>query len=167
MKNEYKITKQEMMSWAKEYSLHGKRNIVSFILFLILGIDGLFLIILNSLTKDASLLDWYLAAIFLIVSVYKLFFERFVVMSRRYKIYSTTYGVSEWIRSAEFTDDEIILTDHTSVSKFKYQNIKRINTKGNVVMIFFNDNIGLRIYKDSFVEGSWEEFKEKISSKIL
>ncbi len=167
MKNEYKITKQEMMSWAKEYHLHGRRNIVGFIIFLILGIDGLFLIILHSLTKDASWLDWYLAAIFLIVSVYKLFFERFVVMARRYKIYSTMYGVSEWIRSAEFTDDEIILTDHTSVSKFKYENIQKIKTKGNVIMIFFNGNIGLRIYKDAFVEGSWEEFKEKISAKIL
>ena len=48
-----------------------------------------------------------------------------------------------------------------------YENIQKIKNNGNAVTILFNNNIGLRIYKDAFVEGSWEEFKEKISAKIL
>ena len=95
-----------------------------------------------------------------------LFLARFFVWSKRYKLYSTTYGVSEWIRTTEFLDDEIILTDHTSVSKLKYSNIKTIKEKGNVVMIFMNNNMALRLYKDAFVEGSWEECKEKINAML-
>ena len=70
------------------------------------------------------------------------------------------------MRTIEFLDDEIVLTDHTSVSKFQYSNIEKIKEKNNVVMIFMNHNLALRLYKDAFVEGSWEECKEKINSMI-
>ena len=63
-------------------------------------------------------------------------------------------------------DDEIILTDHTSVSKLKYSNIEKIKEKNNVVMIFMNHNMALRLYKDAFVEGSWEECKKKINDML-
>ena len=66
----------------------------------------------------------------------------------------------------EFLDDEIILTDHTSVSKLKYSNIEKIKEKNNVVMIFMNNNMALRLYKDAFVEGSWEECKKKINDML-
>ena len=33
----------------------------------------------------------------------------------------------------EFLEDEIVLTDHTSVSKLKYSNIKKIKEKNNIV----------------------------------
>ena len=162
MKNEYKITKKEMMSWAKEYHLQGAANIILFILWCVVGAIGLGLIILLSLV-GGDWLNWYLAVFFLVLSVFKLVFSRFVVYSNRYKLLSKTYGVTEWIRSAEFTDDEIILSDHTSVTRFRYGNIKKIKEKNNVIMIFFNNNLAVRLYKDAFVEGSWEECKEKIN----
>ena len=69
------------------------------------------------------------------------------------------------MRTTEFLEDEIVLTDHTSVSKLKYSNIKKIKEKNNIVIIFMNDNMALRLYKDAFVEGSWEECKEFLNSK--
>ncbi len=165
MKNEYKITKKEMMSWAKEYHLQGASNIILFVLWCVVGLIGLGMIILLSLV-GGDWVNWYLSILFLSLSVFKLFFSRFVVWSKRYKLYSTTYGVSEWIRTTEFLDDEIILTDHTSVSKLKYSNIEKIKEKNNIVMIFMNDNLALRLYKDAFVEGSWEECKKKINVMI-
>ena len=101
----------------------------------------------------------------LIIAIFKLFIQRFIVWSKRYKLYSTTYGVTEWMRTTEFLDDEIVLTDHTSVTKFKYSNIQRIKEKGNVVMIFMNHNMALRLYKEAFVEGSWEECKRILFEK--
>ncbi len=162
MKNEYKITKKEMISWAKEYHLHGAANIILFVLWCVVGLIGLGTIILLSLV-GGYWINWYLSILFLSLSVFKLFFSRFVVWSKRYKLYSTTYGVSEWMRTTEFLDDEIILTDHTSVSKLKYSNIEKIKEKNNVVMIFMNNNLALRLYKDAFVEGSWEECKKKLT----
>ena len=151
-----------MMSWAKEYHLHGAANIILFVLWCVVGLIGLGTIILLSLV-GGDWINWYLSILFLSLSVFELFFSRFVVWSKRYKLYSTTYGVSEWMRTTEFLDDEIILTDHTSVSKLKYSNVEKIKEKNNVVMIFMNNNLALRLYKDAFVEGSWEECKKKLT----
>jgi hypothetical protein len=164
MKNKYKITKDLIKSWAKEYHIHGAVNIFLFILWCVVGVMGL----LGLTFSIAMSLDWkiiYLYALMLIIAIFKLFIQRFIVWSKRYKLYSTTYGVTEWMRTTEFSDDEIVLTDHTSVTKFKYSNIQRIKEKGNVVMIFMNNNMALRLYKDAFVEGSWEECKRILHEK--
>ena len=127
MKNEYKITKDLINSWAKEYHLHGKANILLFIFWCVIGVIGIVGIIFYIGT------DWimvYLCALMLLISIFKLFIQRFIIWSKRYKLYSATYGVTEWIRTTEFLDDEIILTDHTTVNKFKYDNIQKIKEKG-------------------------------------
>ena len=164
MKNEYKITKDLIKSWAKEYHLHGAANIFLFTLYCVAGVLGFSGLIFSI----AMSLDWkiiYLYALMLILAIFKLFIQRFIVWSNRYKLYSTTYGVTEWMRTTEFLDDEIVLTDHTSVTKFKYSNIQRIKEKGNVVMIFMNNNMALRLYKEAFLEGSWEECKRILFEK--
>lgn len=163
MKNEYKITKKVMMSWAKEYHLQGAASIISFCLLCLVGLMGFIMLIL-CIFFEADWLDWYFSILFLLFSIYKLFFARFAFWSNKYKMLSKTYGVPEWTRTTEFTDEEIILSDHTSTAKIRYSNIKKIKEKNNIVMIFLNDNQGLRLYKDAFVEGSWEECKEKINS---
>ena len=165
MRNEYKVTKRELMSWAKEYYLPGAANIILFIFWILVGLMGLSTLILFILAGS----DWtyfFMSGLLLLVSVFKLFFSRFLVYSNRYKLCSKTYGVTEWVRSTEFADDAIIISDHTSVSRLRYENIKNIKEKNNVVMIFFNNNLALRLYKDAFVEGTWEECKEKIRSMI-
>ncbi len=164
MKNEYKVTKDLIKSWAKEYHLHGAANIVLFILWCVVGVVGLMGLIFGIVMA----FNWkaiYLYALILVLAVYKLFIHRFVVWSKRYKLYSTTYGVTEWMRTTEFLDDEIVLTDHTSVSKFQYRVIQKIKEKDNVVLIIMNHNMALRLYKDAFVEGSWEACKERILEK--
>lgn len=164
MKNEYKITKDLMKSWAKEYHIHGAANIFLFVLWCVLGIIGLSGLIVSVFMK----LDWliiYLYALLLILAVFKLFIQRFIFWSKRYKLLSTTYGVTGWICTTEFLDDEIILTDHTTVGRFKYSNIQGIKENNNVVLVFMNNNMALRLYKDAFVEGSWEECKKLILEK--
>ena len=164
MKNQYKIDKKEMLSWAKELHLYGASNIILFSLWALVGVIGITMLIILAI-NGGEFLKWYLAVIFVILSVFKLFFSRFVVLSRRYKMFSQTYGVDAWLRTTEFTDDEIILTDHNSVSKFRYESIKKVKEKGNLVIIYMNNNLALRLYKDAFIEGaSWEECKKKIES---
>ena len=165
MKNEYKISKDHMKSWAKEYHLHGTANIVLFILWCFFGVIGISGLIL-SISLRSGWFAIYMYALITFVAFFKLFLSRFLVWSRRYKLYSTTYGVTEWTRTIEFLEDEIVFTDHTSVSRLKYSNIEKVKEKDNVVMIFMNHNMALRLYKDAFVEGSWEECKEKINSML-
>lgn len=163
LKNEYKITKKLIWSWAKEYHLHGAANIALFIMWCIVGLCGLIGLIIF-ISAGGDWINIYLSALFLFLAVFKLFISRFFVWSKRYKLFSETYGVTEWMRTTEFTDDEIILTDHTSVTKFRYDYISKIKEKNNDVLIFFNNNLALRLYKDAFTEGSWQECKEKINS---
>lgn len=164
MKNEYKITKDLLKSWAKEYHLRGSANIFLFIILCFVGLVGISGMIFSIAIQENWIIV-YLYALVFITAIYKLFIQRFIIWSKRYKLYSTTYGVTEWMRTIEFLDDEIILTDHTSVSKFKYGNIQKIKEKDNLVIIFMNNNMALRLYKDSFVDGSWDECKQIIFEK--
>ncbi len=165
MKNEYKITKKLVLSWAKEYHLQGKAMITLFILYCITGFCGLSLLVLLSIA-GGDWIQWFLAVWLLLLSAYKLFFSRFASWSSRYKTMAKTYGVTEWIRTTEFKDDEIILTEHNSYITFRYENIKRVKEKGNVVFIYLHDNMMLRLYKDAFTEGSWKACKQKITSMM-
>lgn len=165
MKNEYKVTRDLMRSWAREYHLHGAASISLFVFWCAAGIIGIWGVVLSIVYHS----DWtvtYLYALAVVLAVFKLFFSRFFVLSRRYKLFSTTYGVTEWLRTTEFLNDEIVLTDHTSISKLKYGNIQKIKEKGNVVMLFMNNNMALRLYKDAFVEGSWQECKKIVLQKM-
>jgi hypothetical protein len=164
MKNEYKITKALMREWAKEYHLDGAKNIFFFILWCgmsIFGIVGFFLCIQIDIYPPIT----FLYVFIFLMSIYKLLFSRFVIWERRYKLYAKTYGVSEWIRTTEFTDTGIVATDHTSTNKFLYTNVKRIKEMGNLVIILMNNDLALRIYKDAFIEGSWPECKKLILEK--
>ena len=70
MKNEYKITKDLIKSWAKEYHLHGTANISLFILWCVVGVIGFFGLIFSV----AMSLDWkiiYLYALMLIIAIFK------------------------------------------------------------------------------------------------
>ena len=164
MKNEHKITKELMMSWAKEFYLVRVRDIILAILWSIVALCGLILL-LSSYLVGGDALNWLLAFLFLFLATYKLFFGRFVYTAKRYKMFARTYGVGEWLRTIEFLEDEIVVTDHTTVNKLQYHNIKKVIEKGNVVLILFNDNIAFRLYKDAFIDGSWEECKKLLNSK--
>ena len=164
MKNIHKITKELMISWAKEYYLFRTRDIILAILWSIVGLCGLIPMIALVFVGGKPA-DWILSIVLILLAAYKLLIGRFVYMSKRYKMFARTYGVDEWLRTIEFTEDEIVLTDHTTVNKLKYRNIKAIKEKGNVALIVFNDNIAVRLYKDAFVDTSWEECKELLNSK--
>ena len=153
-----------MMSWAKEYFLFRARDIILAILWSIVGLCG-FIPLMALVLVGGDLIDWILSIVLIILATYKLFIGRFVYISKRYKMFAKTYGVDEWLRTIDFLEDEIVLTDHTTVNKLQYHNIKKVIEKGNVVLILMNDNIAFRLYKDAFVEGSWEECKEFLNSK--
>ncbi len=151
-----------MLSWSKD--LLGAATTVFLIFYCIGGLIALCLLVLLALVGADDWFTWFLAFFLLVFSAYRLFFLKFYFFAKRYKMLSKVYGVTEWLRTTEFTDEEIILSDHNSVCKLKYDNIKRIKEKGNNIIIYFNDNLSARLYKDAFVEGTWEECKAKINS---
>ena len=165
MKNEYIVTKKLMLSWAREYHLRGAANVILFALWCLVGVLGVALLGML-LVKGGPWTQWYLSILFVVLTVYKLVFSRFVVLANRYKVLSRTYGVAEWIRSVEFGEDAMHLTDHNSQTTLQYANLQAIREKGNVVLLLMNHNMGVRLYKDAFVQGSWEECRAFLAGKI-
>jgi len=88
------------------------------------------------------------------------------IWARRYRLAVQKYGVSEWTRSTEFGDEDIVITDHTTVQHIRYQSIRKIKEKGNAVMIYVDGNFAFRLYKDAFIKGSWEECKQLLERKM-
>ena len=165
MRNEFTITKQEMLSWVKRYSFVGVGNKILFALHLLLGLVGISLLILI-LPCGGDTLSGAIGIASVIISVYKLFFERFVFMTRRYNLLAKTYGVDKWQRVIEFNENEIILNDHNSTTKFLYENVRQIIDQCDIVMIVLNNNIALRFYKDTFTVGTWQDCKAMLEYKM-
>ena len=107
--------------------------------------------------------QWCIAILCLFVFIFGISISRFLQMSNSYKMHVNIYGVPEWNRITKFTDEGIIIQDHTSITKVQYQNIKQIKEKNNVIMLFISDNAAIRLYKDAFIEGSWEDCKKMIN----
>lgn len=160
MKNEFTVNKQKMLSWVKRYSFEGKRNKLLFAMYLLMICLGV------RLLSFGDLLYGVIGAMAIFLGVYRLFIYRFVFMSNQYKFFAKTYGLDEWQRSIEFTDNDIVITDNTTVSHFRYENMKKIVEVDNTVRLVMNNNTVLLFYKDTFVVGNWQECKSMLESKM-
>ena len=164
MRNEYKITKDLMKSWAKEYYKNGGAYTARLILLVLVAICEVGCAVYFLRFPVYHLLSLAAMVIFLF-ALYCIFLQPKVLYLKRYKMNSKIYGVTEWIRSVDFGDDEITVTDHNSVYKYRYADIKRIKEKNDRVIVFFKFNLAIILYKDAFVTGSWEECKKLLTEK--
>ena len=165
MKNEYNVNKEEIISWSKGYLIRSALGITWICLYVILFLIGVALITLLAL-GGGDPLKWGVAVIAIILPIYRLFFSQYVFARSKYKMLSKTYGVTEWIRTIELTDEDIVVTDHTSLMRFKYSNLRKIIDRDKKVLLLFTNNLSVRLYKDKFTEGTWQECKEMLESKI-
>lgn len=165
MKNEYKVNKALVMSWAKEYVLVGAKSYISLVILSLVLLCGVLMIVLLSFI-DAPWYYWAIAIVYLSIAVYKLFFAHWVLFAKRYKTYARSYGMSEWTRTIELFEQEIVMNDATSRSVIRYENIRKIVEKGNTVILLLNDGMGLRLYKDAFVEGDWESCHQLLKARM-
>lgn len=172
MKNEYKITKELMKSWAKGYHFKSIHNIIGLIMGCCIFLYGAIwsFEIYYLLGYHIIYFPEYLAAEIILIFItllplYMIFIRPTVLYTKTYKAYSKIYDVPEWTRTVEFTDTEIIVTDHTSVNKYLYKNLRGFKERKDHVIINFGHGTGARIYKNAFVEGTWEDCKKLISEK--
>lgn len=172
MKNEYKLTKDTMKSWAKGFHTNGMANIILFIIscYLLVACPMYFIEIYYIYGYYFVYIAEYLMlmsifVVFTFTSFHRIFIAPSSSYKKLYRSYAEIYGVSEWIRTTEFTDDEIVLTDHRNVYRYRYKSIRKIKERDNLVIIFLGSGGGLHLYKDAFVNGSWEECKKLISEK--
>lgn len=164
MRNEYKVTKDLMKSWARDYYKNGGSYTVRLIVLILVAICEVECAVYFLRFPIYHIFSLAAIGIF-VFALYCIFLQPTVNYSKSYKMHSKIYGVSEWIRSTDFGDDEITVTDHSSVYKYRYVDIKRIKETDDGAIIFFKFNLAIRLYKDAFACGSWEECKKLIAEK--
>lgn len=175
MKNEYMITKRLMKSWINGWWFNSTANTA---LLLFECFFGVVFFIFPSLYIHYfgyyETLENLYTALWCICHAGTLFCILYIPLVPRayarqnnikYKTYSKNYCVRKWKRSIELTESEITVYDHTSVLKFEYSTIKRVKEKRKVVIIFLKSGFEIRLYKNAFVTGSWEECKKLLSRK--
>lgn len=165
MKNEYFVNKKVIISWSMGYRFRSAIGIVLICLYSALLLISVVLFAMLVLFGGDSL-QWAVASASALLSIYKLFFSQYVFACSKYRILADTYGVAEWIRSVELTDEDITMVDHTSLTKLRYDNLKKIIDGDKIVILIFNNNITLRLYKDKFTAGTWQECKELLEGKM-
>ena len=165
MKNEYTVNKELMISWARQRNFGSGADMGLFVLWVITAVCGVagtvkFCISSGKIT-DLVISLWLVG-----IAVYKLFFSKYFVWNKRFDQLSKSYGMSKWQRSTEFLDNEVKLSENSSSVSFKYSQIKKLKEKGNLVILFLDNGLAVRIYKDAFVDGSWEECKKLLVEKM-
>lgn len=164
MKNEYKITKALMMSWVKDFPIFTVSTAIIYILYSIAAIIG-FILLGTLLAMGGESSDYIVAILILIISLYRLFFSRIVRTVSTYNRLSSMFDATEWVQTVEFCEDKIKVTLHSSNGEYDYRQIKKVVERKNQAFVIFKNGV-LRLYKDAFVEGSWEECKEKLCSYV-
>lgn len=165
MKNEYLINKKYMMSRAKDFHLYRGKDVFAVILWSLLALIEIACVsLLLQINGDVAIIIF--GIVITLLCIYKLFFERFVIMSRRYKMLSKMYGVEEWTHSIELSDEDIVVTDYNRIERYRYETVTKCVDRNDYVVILINNSIGISVYKNSFTSGSWEECLDLINSKI-
>ena len=154
--NKYQMTWKRYRSWTAENMTRGAQ-LVMMILWCVIALICLAL----AMIADFGFRSLYF--ILAIFGIYRAFFRVFVIAKSRYRRLAQSYGKDNWTRRIVFGDDGITLSEEKSSFHYDYSDIINIREKGNEICLDASDKTVLRLYKDAFVESSWEECKSRLS----
>lgn len=171
MKNEYIVSFPLMKSWAKDHPLRGyspTRFILVCIFFFIsicLSFSCLSTFLTapveNSLFFVFSIIGFFCAAAFVLLFYYQIIWAT----KRQYKMLSSVLG-NQWTRTVLLEDTEIIWQDGTAYrTALSYASIVKIFEKEDYILLVFANRARLRLYRNSFVDCSWQDCKNLLLSK--
>lgn len=156
MKNQFVVTEEMYRSWCIDSQFKGRR-LVFFIMWCVLfAICTGFVIV----TKEP------LFVVYTVFCAYQAFARVFVLSHVNYRRLAKNYNCENWVRTIEFLDDKLMLSEESFSMTFAYESIEKFTDKDNKICIYFNNKTAVRLYKDAFVTGDWENCKGFLESKI-
>lgn len=87
-----------------------------------------------------------------------------VIAKQQYKRFVQAYGKPSWVRTIRFEDNEIIIKEEKTETKYNYSDILEIVEKDENIYLKLQAKMVIRLYKSKFIDCTWEECKEKILS---
>ncbi len=157
IKNEYQLTKKLYRTWLVENMLKGPQLVMMIIWSVFALCMGVMAVV--------SYLQGF-CILMMLFGLYRAFGRIFVIGSRQYKFWAERYGTEEdWTRTITFNEKEIELSEGCITVKYAYEDIVEIKEKENRIWLNARNKTVIRMYRDAFVEGTWEECKQLIQEK--
>lgn len=160
MKNQYKVTKKLIRQWMTENMYKGVQLGLN-IGWAVFGV----LCILLLITDADTMTDYLLYGALLALCLYMAVLRIFPITSVQYKQMAKVYGEENWTRTIDFGEDCITLSEGTISASFQYKDIMSIREKGNKIWLKARNRTVLRLYKDAFIDGTWEECRELLHAR--
>ncbi len=82
------------------------------------------------------------------------------------KLTRDMHGGKEVITYVEFNEDEIVMTEGDDSYTFSYDELRSIKETKNIISVLTNASNAIIITKDGFTEGTLEDFRPFILSKV-
>lgn len=157
MKNEYQVTWERYCSWCVESMLHGVQLVLR-IWWIVLVVGFLFIIMLS---------DAWIHKLMLVYCIYQAFFCKLVQGKAQYKKQAEYYGKEGWKRRIILDEENIGLSEGRLLLTYDYKDITKVRDKNNKIWLYFQDGTVLRMYKDAFTQGSWEECNQLLEKRMV
>ena len=148
--------------WVLENRFRGA-NLVLFVLWVAMLLFWIPYTVLMVLF-NGKLTSIFIGIFICLVSVYKLILQRLMISSAQYKMQAKAYG-ENWTRTIEFQEDCILITDGSATFRHPYSFVTKIKEKGNKIWFYCENKAALRLYKDKFVDGTWEECRKLMEER--
>ena len=87
------------------------------------------------------------------------------IYKAQYKKLAEMAGGENWHRTVDLDDSGIITTDNSITVKTAYEEIKGLRENGNNIYLDTDKKGVIRLYKNCFTQGSYEEFRSLIKEK--
>ena len=170
MKNEYLMTWKLYRSWYREMRFRGW-GLVFFILYtLILCADAVFCVIflMQSIRSGGQFPYWYAMLLFWIglFCAYRAYLRYYLIARQRYNFMVKTYGKTEWMVRIVFGEKLIELHEPTAKQRLRYSDLISVTDRDNKIRLKFKNGVVVRLYKDAFVDSTWQECEEMLRAKM-
>ena len=164
MVNKYTNTKEIVQEYQKAWwSNRYKKEIIIMIIALVIGI----IMLVTQLIQDNLRIMSLLAFIVLPIMYFPMYFYKkkiaFKLEQERFdKIYKDSKNAEIKVRF----DDVIKVTTNKNTIEVPYEKIKKYIETKNLIVLLLEGDMTIALKKDSFVNGTEEEFKNMLDSKL-
>jgi len=165
VKNEFTVTKELYMSWNRENMWKGIRLKFKILWTVTALLLIVFIIFLHSI-GDGRLYLYVYGVSMALYCIYRGYFRESVLTAMQYRRNINVFGSENWVRTIEFGEDDIISRDGNVTVRTPYSEIVGMRDKGNNIWLDTKKKMVIRLYKDKFIGGDFEQFKKFISAKI-
>ncbi|WP_059173995.1 YcxB family protein [Bacillus sp. FJAT-27445] len=158
--NEYTVTKERFMEWAKNPI---QRNCF-FIFWIFFTLVTAVLSIYYLFIHDTAFSSFYL--LLSVYCVYRGFLRTRMFTERQYKALTIIQQAKEWNRVIKFADTITVYDGNNTMTLEWNQIVKLIDQKNELILVF-SKGMGIRLDKSGFTKGSQAEFLESINNKNI